>query len=149
MSLRSSSQQPPVIHVKCNRLQPRIEPVTQDLSPARGTARPCRCTSNLLVAVNAKLKTVTFTHSFATTLTLATLFGQFVFWVFHTRASYFSFTDSTTTRFHRIGPKWRKGSCFIYAEVLLPQNKFNFLYDIVSQTISRSLFNIGSNKRKN
>ena len=42
MSLRSSSQQPPVIYVKCDRLQPWIEPVTQDLSLARGTARPCR-----------------------------------------------------------------------------------------------------------
>ena len=41
VSLRSSSQQPPVIYVKCDRLQPWIEPVTQDLSPARGTARPC------------------------------------------------------------------------------------------------------------
>ena len=106
-------------------------------------------TCNFLVAVNAKLKTVTFTHSFATSLTLATLFGQFVFSVFHTRASYFSSTDFTTTRFRRIGPKWRKGSCFIYAEVLLPQNTLNFLYDIVSQTISRSLFNTGSNKCKN
>ena len=43
MSLRSSSQQPPVTYVKCDRLQPRIEPLTEDLSPARGTARPCRC----------------------------------------------------------------------------------------------------------
>ena len=41
MSLRSSNQQPPVKYVKCDRLQPRIEPVTEDLSPARGTARPC------------------------------------------------------------------------------------------------------------
>ena len=41
MSLRSSNQQPPVIYVKFDRLQPRIEPVTYDLSPARGTARPC------------------------------------------------------------------------------------------------------------
>ena len=39
MSLRSSSQQPPGIYVKCDRLQPLIEPVTWDLSPARGTAR--------------------------------------------------------------------------------------------------------------
>ena len=38
MSLRSSSQQPRP-PVKCDRLQPRIEPVTEDLSPARGTAR--------------------------------------------------------------------------------------------------------------
>ena len=28
MSLRFLSQQPPVIYVKCDRLQPRIEPVT-------------------------------------------------------------------------------------------------------------------------
>ena len=42
MSLRSSSQQPPGIYVKCDRPQPQIEPVTQDLSPARDTARPCR-----------------------------------------------------------------------------------------------------------
>ena len=38
VSLRFSSQQPPVIYVKCDRLQPRIEPVVYDLSPARGTA---------------------------------------------------------------------------------------------------------------
>ena len=44
MSLRSSIQQPPVTYVKCDRLQPRIEPVTKDLSPARGTARPYRFT---------------------------------------------------------------------------------------------------------
>ena len=44
VSLCSSSQQPFVIpvYVKCNRLQPRIEPVTYNLSPALGTARPCR-----------------------------------------------------------------------------------------------------------
>ena len=42
MSLRSSSQQPPVIYVKCDRLLPRIESITYDLSPARGTAKPCR-----------------------------------------------------------------------------------------------------------
>ena len=42
MSLRSSSQQPPLKYVKCDRLQPRIKPVTEDLSPARGTARPLR-----------------------------------------------------------------------------------------------------------
>ena len=42
MSLRSSSQQPPDIYVTCDRLQPQIESVTKDLSPARGTARPGR-----------------------------------------------------------------------------------------------------------
>ena len=45
VSLRSLSQQPPVTYVKCDRLQPRTEPVTKDLSPARGTARPCRLIS--------------------------------------------------------------------------------------------------------
>ena len=39
MSLRSLSQQPPSIGVKCDRLQPRIEPVTWDLQPVRGTTR--------------------------------------------------------------------------------------------------------------
>ena len=38
VSLRSSNQPPPVKYVKCDRLQPRIEPVTLDLSPARGAA---------------------------------------------------------------------------------------------------------------
>ena len=38
VSLRSLTQQPSRIYVKCDRLQPSIKPVTQNLLPARGNA---------------------------------------------------------------------------------------------------------------
>ena len=53
--LRSSSQKPPDMCVKYDQLQPRIEPITWDLSPVRGTARLCRCQTNETVLLNFHL----------------------------------------------------------------------------------------------